>query len=68
MICEKLDYQHLGLFVICGQINDVTFCLDLHSHMHIRPMFYVLLLELRTIFFKIQSQSGCLATASSSTC
>ena len=31
--CDKLHYQRLGPFVIVDQINDVTFRLDLPSHM-----------------------------------
>ena len=43
--CDKLDYEYLGPFVIVHQINDITFRLDLPSHIHIHLMFHVSFLE-----------------------
>ena len=43
--CNKLDYQHLGSYLITKQINEVYFHLDLSPHMHLHLVFHVSLLE-----------------------
>ena len=43
--CEKLDYQHLGPFLITARINNVTFRHNLPAHMRLHPVFHSSLLE-----------------------
>ena len=42
---DKLNFQRLSLIVISNQVNNITFRLDLPSHMHLHPIFHVSLLE-----------------------
>ena len=44
-LCENLDYQRLGPFIINGKINDVAFWFDLPPHMQIHLVFHSSLLE-----------------------
>jgi hypothetical protein len=43
--CDKIDFRHLGPFLVVKQINDVAFRLELPPSMKIHPVFYVSLLE-----------------------
>ena len=42
---DKLDYRHLGPFIVSKQINEVAYRLDLPTSMKIHPVFHVSLLE-----------------------
>jgi hypothetical protein len=44
-LCDKLDFCHLGPFLVVKQINDVAFRLELPPSMKIHPIFHVFLLE-----------------------
>jgi hypothetical protein len=37
---KKLDYRKMGPFKVIGQVNPVTFKLDLPAHMRIHPVFH----------------------------
>ena len=42
---DKLDYRRLGPFIVCKQINEVAYRLELPPSMKIHPVFHVSLLE-----------------------
>jgi hypothetical protein len=44
--CDKLDFRHLGPFLVIKQVSDVAFCLELPPSMKIHLAFHASLFEL----------------------